>query len=390
MKRVALAALLATTALAAHATLPTTHYMYMAVAPSVESPKIADPSGIYVYDIDAAHAWVETIPFALKPGTAPVLSIRGIMADHASNTLYVSYYGSTTVQTAGHLLAMDLKSGAEKWHMDFSPSLSPTTLRNSGVDRGCLARYGKYIYLPTGEAAAANASWWYVIDTATHTVIKQIPFSTPGKVAGAHDTICGKNGLVYMSSTASIGATNAYNALSLKIHNPADPTHPKYVGPFAHRIRPFTTTGSGSEVFVNEEDFVGFGHGIVASNTITEVPAGNGYVQPPVVNAAPSHGIAVTHDNKFVWITDANQKQTPVRHGVHLFQEVSVPTTFNYIGYLSTAPTPAGQTFPAPGWIMGTIDNTNAAGKQFLYAETGEVIDTTQNTVATLPNAIVG
>jgi len=201
--------------------------MYMAVAPSVESPSIPDASGIYVYNIDAAHAWVETIPFALKPGTAPVLSIRGIMADAASGTLYVSYYGSTTVQNAGHLLAMDIKTGAEKWHMDFSPSLSPTTLRNSGVDRGCLTANGKYIYMPTGEVAAANASWWYAINTATHTVIKQIPFSTPGKIAGAHDTICGKNGLVYMSSVASNGATNAYNALSLMIHNPADPTHPK-------------------------------------------------------------------------------------------------------------------------------------------------------------------
>jgi hypothetical protein len=45
-------------AASAHAT---THYMYMAVAPSVESPSIPYASGIYVYNIDSNHAYVESL-----------------------------------------------------------------------------------------------------------------------------------------------------------------------------------------------------------------------------------------------------------------------------------------------------------------------------------------
>jgi hypothetical protein len=205
---------------------------------------------------------------------------------------------------------MDLKTGAEKWHMDFAPG--GKNLQNSGVDRGCLTPDGKTIYMPTGETVAASASGWYQIDTASHTVTKQIPFSTPGTVAGAHNTICGKDGLVHMASIASIGAHNANHDLSLKIYNPANGSS-QYIGPFAQRIRPFTlntvTVGflkTVTEVFVNEEDYIGLGHGVVSSDAIKEVPPA-GYAEPAPANLVPSHGIAVTHDNKFVWDHRAGQ-----------------------------------------------------------------------------------
>jgi hypothetical protein len=86
-------------AASAHALSSTTHYMYMAVAPSVESPSIPYASGIYVYNIDSNHAYVETIPF---PSSAPkVLTIRGIMADRVSSSYIFPIMAAQPFKTQG-------------------------------------------------------------------------------------------------------------------------------------------------------------------------------------------------------------------------------------------------------------------------------------------------
>jgi outer membrane protein assembly factor BamB len=200
--------------------------MYVGVAPSVESPSIPFKSGIYVYDIDNAHSLVKIIPLpagtaapANSTNIAPVYSIRGMVADTKSNTLYITHYGGVSAQIQGYLLAVDLTTGATKWQMSFSPT-NPNPLQNSAVDRGCFSPDGKTLYIPSGEAVTTKG-FWYEVDTASHTVRKQLPFAADGKVPGAHNTICSSDGRVFMSAIAAVGSTgNTDNQHSLKIYTP--------------------------------------------------------------------------------------------------------------------------------------------------------------------------
>jgi hypothetical protein len=362
----------------------TNHYMYIGVAPSVESPSIPFQSGIYVYDIDNGHSLFKTIPLPSGPAApadsnsiAPVYSIRGMVADPKSQTLYITHYGSVTAQNQGYLLALDLTTGQEKWQMSFSPT-NPNPLQNSAVDRGCMSPDGKTIYVPSGEAVKTTG-FWYEIDTATHTVRTQLPFAADDGVPGAHNTICSADGRVFMEAIAALGSTgNADNQHSVKIYtpgsdeinNPGSGTS-SYVGAFSNRVRPFSINGNGSLIFATLEDFIGFQVG--EANTLTTLPETEplNYIEPTPNNTVPGHGVAVTYDNKEVWVVDS------ILHWLHYFDVSGVPSSAPvYIGHIWTANGTSYHSFPQPGWIMATRDNQNSAGVQFFYAETGEIINT--------------
>jgi hypothetical protein len=147
--------------------------------------------------------------------------------------------------------------------MSFSPT-NANPLQNSAVDRGCLSPDSKTIYLPSGESV--DHAFWYEIDVPTHSVRTQLKFADDEAVPHAHNTICGRDGRVFMAATAAIGSDGkADNEHSLKIYTPGldEATNPgsgssSFTGPFSNRIRPFTINGSGSLVFANIMDFVGF------------------------------------------------------------------------------------------------------------------------------------
>jgi hypothetical protein len=367
----------------------THHYMYIGVAPSVESPSIPFKSGIYVYDIDNGHSLVEIIPLpsgtavpANSTSIAPVYSIRGMAADPNTQTLYITHYGSVTAQNQGYLLALDLTTGSVKWQMSFS-STNQNHLQNSAVDRGCLSPDGKTLYIPSGETAK-TAGFWYEIDTSTHTVRTQINFAADGGVPGAHNTICGADGKVFMEAIAARGSVgNADNQHSVKIYTPGvnEITNPgsgtsTYVGAFSNRVRPFSINGSESLIFATLEDFIGFQVGEVSARTTLPETQPPNYTQPNASNGTPGHGVAVTYDNKEVWVVDA------VLHRVHYFDVSGVPSSApKYLGYVPTASSTSYQSYPQPGWIMATRDNQNLAGVQFFYPETGEIINTQTKTV---------
>ncbi len=160
---------------------------------------------------------------------------------------------------------------------------------------------------------------------------------------------------------------NVTAGLKSNLLSVADPKTSKVVstvGPFENVIRPFTVNGRNSLVFVNVNGLLGFEVGnLKTAKKLYHVEV-EGYKQGPVKrHGCPSHGIALTPDEKELWVADC------ANSAIHVFD--------------ATAMTPKQmQSIKARdcvGWLSFGIDGKVA------YSSTGEVFDTaTKKLVAAL------
>jgi YVTN family beta-propeller protein len=275
--------------------------------------------GIIVFDMDHGFKLVKRIPtWKLRPGQT-VEMIKGIAADARSARLYVT----TTVRLA----AFDLNTGKIVWEKQYQ----------GGFDRLSISPDGKILYVPTFEGA-----YWDVINAANGDLITRIDTGT-----GAHNTIWAPDGSrVYLA-----GLHNNYLLV-------ADPTTNKVtekIGPFTSSIRPFTVNGSNSLVFVNVNDILGFEVGDVKSGRrLYDVRVGGFPTGKPARhNPCQSHGIALTPDEKEIWLSDG------VNNYVHVFDATVMPPKQIADVKLSDS----------PGWVTLSIDG------KYVFPSTGDVID---------------
>src|SRR5579872_851633 len=91
--------------------------------------------GVRIYDIDHRNSYVGQIAL-------PSLAVRGLVADPATNTLYVSYGGAGGSAGTGSMLAYNLVSGKTLWRRDYQ----------TGVDNIAITPSGRTIYMAVGEA----------------------------------------------------------------------------------------------------------------------------------------------------------------------------------------------------------------------------------------------
>jgi DNA-binding beta-propeller fold protein YncE len=205
---------------------------------------------------------------------------------------------------------------------------------------------GKVIYLPSLEQKA-----WYVVDAATGQEIKRLVLNSR-----SHNTVFGLDGKrVYLAGLGSpllgVATTDTH-------------TVEKKVGPFGNVIRPFTVNGAQTRVFVNVNDLLGFEIGDLATKKVLHRVEVKGFpIGPPKRHGCPSHGIALTPDEREVWLCDAFNRR------LHIFDAtVSPPEQRDSIILREE-----------PGWVTFTRDGT------FAYSSTGEVIDAkTRKILATL------
>jgi DNA-binding beta-propeller fold protein YncE len=138
----------------------------------------------------------------------------------------------------------------------------------------------------------------------------------------------------------------------------------KTIGPFSNFIRPFTINGSQTLCFVNLNDLLGFEVGDLRDGRKLYRIEVAGFQKGPVKrHGCPSHGIALTPDEKELWVTDGANNR------IHVFDATVMPPKQG---------TPI-KLRDMPGWITFSIDG------RYAYPSTGEVIDTqTKQIVATL------
>lgn len=297
-------------------TQDTQRYLYVAT-PGIRDYLGYGGHGILVFDINDNHKFVKRIKTqGFHPDKTPS-NVKGVDVSLATNSIYVS-----TLET---LQRIDLTTEKVVWEIPYQ----------GGCDRMSVSPDGKVMYLPSLEK-----DFWNVVDCESGALIKKIEVFTR-----AHNTIFGPSGeKVYL---ADIG-TPFLNIAETKNHTLA-----QKVGPFGGGIRPFTVNGSETLVFVNVNDLLGFEVGDLKTGKklarITVEGWNKGEVRR---HGCPSHGIALTPDEKELWLSDGHNMRIHIFSAIPPYQQ------------LTTIPLQ-----DMPGWITFSIDG------QYAYPSSGEVID---------------
>jgi hypothetical protein len=303
------------------------HLLYVA-SPGIRNYVEWGGVGILVYDIADGFRFVRRIPTPQIVNGETVENVKGICASAATGRLYVS--------TPKRLVCVDLRTDAVLWSRAFE----------AGCDRMSITPDGSAIYLPSFEGPI-----WHVVDGASGDVVARIETTS-----GAHNTICGPSGrYAYLGGLKSP---------MLKMADTRTRAVVREAGPFSNVIRPFTIDGRERRCYVNVNDLLGFEVGDLTTGKMlhrVEVP---GFTKGPVKrHGCPSHGVAMTLDEREVWVSDGANSR------IHVFDVTASPP--RYVQSIEVR--------DQPGWITLTIDG------RFAIPSTGEIIDTrTKKIVATL------
>ena len=294
------------------------HFLYVAV-PGIRNEIEYGGIGVLVFDIDHGHKFIKRIPTWTVPDGAQPEDVKGIAASAKTAKLYVS--------TTKRLGAFDLLTEKKVWEKTYDGDC---------CDRMAISPDGQILYVPSFDKPK-----WYVVNAAMGDVIKTL--EVPGR---SHNTIYSDDGArAYLAALSS----PILSIADTKTH-----TITKTIGPFSNAIRPFTINGKQTLCFVNVNALLGFEVGDLQTGKMLHQVTVEGYKTGKVKrHGCPSHGIALTPDEKELWISDGFNSM------LHIFDATVMPPK-------QMASIPVRD---QPGWITFSIDGQRA------YPSTGEVID---------------
>ena len=306
-------------------------YLYVA-QPGIRNYVEYGGIGILVYDIDRGYRFVRRIPSQDVPPGQPPENVKGVAANARTGRLYVT--------TILRVMAFDLATDRKVWDRPVP----------GGADRLAMSPDGTILYVPSFEGPH-----WNVLDGETGDAVARVVTNS-----NAHNTVYGPDGLrVYLAGLKSP---------RLAVVDPATHTVVSEVGPFSNMIRPFTINGAQTLCFVNVNDLLGFEVGDLKTGKMLHRVEVKGYDKGPVKrHGCPSHGIALTPDEREIWLADG------ANSAVHIFDARAMPPR-----QLATV-----KLRDQPGWITFSMDGRHA------WPSTGEVIDTrTRKIVASLTDEL--
>ena len=291
--------------------------LYVAV-PGVRDYLEYGGHGVLVFDIEGKHQFVRRIPARGLGSKGQPLNVKGICASAATGRLYVS--------TLEFLTCFDLTTDAILWEKSYP----------GGCDRMSISPDGKVIYLPSLEKAH-----WHVVDGATGEIMAKL-----NPDSGAHNTIVSLDGRwAYLAGLKSP---------LLRVADTASHRIVREIGPFSAPIRPFTVNARSTLCFVNVNDLLGFEVGDLKSGRMLHRVEVDGYSKGPVKrHGCPSHGVALTPDEKELWLTDAFNER------LHVFDATVMPP--KQVATIKLR--------DQPGWVTFSRDG------KYAYPSTGEVLD---------------
>lgn len=291
-------------------------YLYVAV-PGIRDYLGYGGHGLLVFDINDNHKFIRRIATqGYHPDKTPS-NVKGIAVSIPLNSLYIS--------TLESLQRIDLITEQIVWEKQF----------DGGCDRMAISPDGMTMYLPSLEK-----EFWNVVDCKTGALIKKVPVHKR-----AHNTIYSRKGnAVYLDDIASPWLYVA----DTKTHSVVNK-----IGPFANYVRPFTINGKETTVYVTVDSLLGFETGDIATGKKIASVKVEGWERGPVRrHGNPSHGIALTPDEKEIWLCDGHNMRLHIFKNQPPYQQ------------LSTIPLQ-----DMPGWINFSIDG------KYAYSSSGEVID---------------
>jgi DNA-binding beta-propeller fold protein YncE len=294
------------------------HFLYVA-EPGIRNYVEYGGVGVLVYDMDNGHKFLRRIPtFPEVPGEPPE-NVKGVAAHAGTGRLFVS--------TIKRVAAIDLKTEKVLWNRTYE----------GGADRIAISPDGATLYVPSLEGPH-----WHAVNAASGDVIAKVVTDS-----GAHNTVYGLDGrYVYLAGLKSPKLAIA----DAKTHKVV-----KEVGPFGNVIRPFTINGAQTLCFVNVNDLLGFEIGDMKTGKMLHRVEVTGFEKGPVKrHGCPSHGVALTPDERELWLSDGHNER------VHIFDATVMPP--KQVATIKLR--------DQPGWITFSLDG------RYAYPSTGEVIDT--------------
>ncbi len=314
------------------------------------------PDGsMYVYDMDNNHALVSTTSLPTTAG------VRGVAASAATGMLYVSYGGDAGGKGNGSMLEYDLVHKTVVYTRSYP----------FGIDSMDISPDGKTIYIPTGELSSGNV--WEVIDASTGN-----PITTMTGGSGPHNTVTGPTGAhVYMG-----GRNDTYlvegDAVTHAVIKKIGPLKPAAgVG-----VRPFTINHAETMAFTTATGFLGFQvSSITTGQLLYTVPVPGFSIPSGFPYSTPSHGIAVSPDEKEIWLVDSANDY------VHVFDVSGLPSLaprdiadVNLQGSFGGNESPCAYDCGKDGWI-----NMSRDGRFVYVGDAGDVINrSTRQTIMVL------
>ncbi len=267
--------------------------------------------GVLVYDVRNHWKLVKRFPTWDIPASQDPGRVTGVAASPQTGLLYIA--------TTERLGAWDLTTEKKVWEQDYGGMC---------CDRLAVSPDGKTLYVPP-LGGGGKHDFWIVADAKTGKEITRVP--TP-MTAGAHNTVYSLDGTrVFMAGTNSKYVTVADATTNKVIQT---------IGPFGDNIRPFTINGAATLVYINQNSLLGFEIGDVKTGKVIQKIEVKGFgwdlnreVVPgrkgPLHNV-PSHGIALTPDEKEIWLSDTSNPY------IHIFdnrvnppkQVMSIKTRF--------------------------------------------------------------
>jgi WD40 repeat protein len=287
--------------------------------------------GILVFDAARNFRFVKRIPTWDYTAFQEPENVKGVAVSASLGMIYVS--------TIKRLAAWDLTTEKKVWEQTYDGNC---------CDRMAISPDGKTMYVPSFEGPH-----WYVVDAKTGNLIKTLP--TPA-TPGAHNTIWSLDGSkVFMAGLRSP---------TVSIADPRTNTVVQTVGPFANSVRPFTVNGAGTLIYVNVNDLLGFQIGDVKTGKVLQTVQvqGFGWARERLTgHGCPSHGVALSPDEKEVWVVDGANSM------VHVFDNTVMPP--KQIKSIKVR--------DEPFWL------TWSANGKWVYAASGDIIDAQTKTVVT-------
>jgi hypothetical protein len=280
---------------------------------------------------------------------------RGIDADPATGTIYISHGGAGPASTGakspnGGLLAWSAITNSIVYDVSFT----------HGVDQ--ISFGGGEVYIPSGEYT--NDTNWYYVQASNGMELGSEP---GGK--NPHDTI-------YRNTHRYYGGTQDTFLYILGLNSsPITKVGPSPSGTAG--VRPFTVNASETRVYVTWSNFRGFSVGdVTTGKLLSTVNFGNNSCGL----AAPSHGMSLAPDGSELYVLDTCLNQVKVYDSSDTPQlKAAIQLAHNI---------QPGQENPCvwdcnrDGWITHSRD-----GKYVYIGDSGDVIDTATHQPATyLPN----
>jgi len=302
------------------------HLLYVTEPGSLEKPGWANGVGIVVLDINDSYHFVKRIPTWEYAGSMSPEQVSGVAASPVTNMIYVA--------ARGRLGAIDLGTDKMVWSV---------TLDGKCCERPQVTPDGKIIVV-----GGDLQDYWYEVDALTGKLI--------GKLEAPESPNSHNLNLSADGKTAFMSPNN-------KVMTISDIKSRKVIKTirFPDNIRVFVTNKDSSRLFVNNNNLLGFVIADVATAKVVktvEVISVNWHAKwdvtprPRIPHGCPSHGIALTPDEKEIWVADG------LFNKIHIFSNTEDPKEIDTI-----------DTNGGAFWMTFGLDAKHA------YASSGDIID---------------